>query len=172
MDEEQLRIRGYLQTQAARLSPAEIAAKVRSDMEQLRQAAESVPPDQFDGRPGPEEWSANEIMAHVVSGGAGVGRGIVAALQSGTRPAPLAEDRVTETDQRRDASAWWQRLSEDREQLFRIVATAQGDEHLDVTWSHPMFGELNWREWLLFLRIHDLDHARQIAALAEPATRA
>jgi len=33
-----------------------------------------------------------------------------------------------------------------------------------------MFGTLNWRETLLFLRLHDLDHARQLeknaAALA------
>ncbi|MDZ7728356.1 MAG: hypothetical protein U5Q44_09305 [Dehalococcoidia bacterium] len=38
---------------------------------------------------------------------------------------------------------------------------------LDVTWTHPMFGELNWREWFLFMRIHSKDHARQLQAMAQ-----
>ena len=38
---------------------------------------------------------------------------------------------------------------------------------VDVVWDHPFFGPLNWREWLLFLRVHDLDHARQVASINE-----
>ena len=29
-----------------------------------------------------------------------------------------------------------------------------------------MFGPLNWRETLLFLRLHDLDHAGQLRKIA------
>jgi hypothetical protein len=26
---------------------------------------------------------------------------------------------------------------------------------------------MSWREWLLFMRVHDLDHTRQIAAIGQ-----
>lgn len=37
---------------------------------------------------------------------------------------------------------------------------------LDQTIDHGMFGSLNWRETLLFLRLHDLDHAGQLGKIA------
>jgi hypothetical protein len=32
--------------------------------------------------------------------------------------------------------------------------------------EHPFFGPLNWRETLLFMRLHDLDHAGQLKQIA------
>lgn len=165
LNEEQLRIRGYLQTQAAKLSVPELAAKVRSDMDQLRAAAESVPAERFCDAPAAGEWSANEVMAHCLDSARMVNRGILAALDTGARPGP-ATDRIEATSDRRTAGEWWAAFSAERQGLFDRLQSASGEEHLDVTWAHPMFGDLNWREWLLFLRIHDLDHARQIAAIA------
>ncbi len=170
LDPEQQRIRGYLQTQAAKLSVADLVDKVRSDMEQVREAALAVPADRFTERPAEGEWCANEVMAHIVGGADGLGRGIVAAIDSGTRPAPVA-DRMEKTDVSRTAGEWWDALVAERTALFERVGKASGDEHLDVTWTHPMFGPLNWREWLLFLRIHDLDHARQMQAITEALGR-
>ena len=168
LSEEQQRVRGYLQTQAAKLSLAELTEKVRSDMEQLRAAAESVPAGRFSDRPGAQEWSANEVMAHVLDGAKGVSSGIVRVIEKGTVPGKIF-DRIEKTDERRAAGEWWRALVAEREGLFTRVNAAKGDEHLDVLWDHPFFGPLNWREWLLFLRIHDLDHARQIAAIATEA---
>jgi hypothetical protein len=166
MDPEFERIRGYLQTQASKLSVPELADKVRADMEQLRSAAESVPPGRFLERPGESDWSANEVMAHVVDGGKAVARSITGVLDSGHKPGPAFVDRMEKTETERSAEGWWSALLTDREALFGRVKQATGDEYLDVTWTHPMFGDLNWREWLLFLRIHDLDHARQIQAIS------
>lgn len=47
------------------------------------------------------------------------------------------------------------------------VQDADPSAFLTVTWEHPMFGELNWREWFLFMRIHSKDHARQLQAMTE-----
>jgi hypothetical protein len=69
MTEEQLRIRGYLTAQAAKLQPAEVIDKVRAAMDQLRADAAAVPAARFDERPAPDEWSANHVMAHVVEAG-------------------------------------------------------------------------------------------------------
>jgi hypothetical protein len=57
------------------------------------------------------------------------------------------------------------RHSEAIESLYAHVREADPSAFLDVKWSHPFFGDLNWREWLLFLRIHTKDHARQLASM-------
>lgn len=48
--------------------------------------------------------------------------------------------------------------------LWAHVSEADPDAFLDVTWEHPFFGQLNWREWFLFLGVHCSDHAGQITA--------
>lgn len=93
MTEEELRIRSYLEAQGAELSPAEIIDKVRAAMAQLRAAADAVPAARFDERPGDDEWSANEVLAHVVEAGRHFGdsrrrrcttRGWASATRDGT----------------------------------------------------------------------------------------
>ncbi len=172
MNPEMERIRGYLQSQAAKLSLPELVGKVRGDMEQFREALESVPEGRLGQRPADGEWSANEVAAHLIDSSRSVGAGIVAVLDSGSRPAALP-DRIEPTDEDRTPSGWWEQLQAEREPVLERVLRAGGDEHLNVTWGHPMFGELNWREWVLFLRIHDLDHARQVAGIAQalPVTK-
>lgn len=165
MTEEQLRIRGYLQAQAAKLSPADLVAKVATDQEQVRVAAEAVPADRSFDQPAAGEWSANEVLAHVVESGAYFAACIRTVLDGGTPPLRVA-DAIRRDPPHRRAAEWWEQLARDREALFARVRRAAGDEHLDVTWTHPFFGDLNWREWLLFLRLHDLDHARQLQAIA------
>ncbi|MGE5596417.1 MAG: DinB family protein [Hyphomicrobiales bacterium] len=157
------RIRSYLQAQASKLSIPDLVEKVRTDMGQLRAAIEAVPADGFGRRPAEGEWSANEILAHLLASSADVARGIVTVLDGGAPPERVA-DAIKGTTEQRTGSEWWQALRDDRERLFERVSKARGDERLDVTWLHPMFGQLNWREWLLFTRIHDLDHARQLQA--------
>ena len=83
MNEEFARIRGYLQAQAAKLTVAELVAKVRGDLGQVKSAIESVPADAWDQRPADEEWSANEVAAHLAGSSRSVADGIVAAIQGG-----------------------------------------------------------------------------------------
>lgn len=164
MTEEQQRIRGYLQSQAAKLSVPDLVEKVRSDQEQVRQAAEAVPSARFAERPAGDEWSANEVMAHVVDGAVRAAAAIRAVIERGALPPPQ-DDTLRHDVRVQDAAAWWAELAAARAALFERLAAVSGDEHLDITWQHPFFGPLNWREWLLFLRIHDLDHARQMQAI-------
>ena len=86
MTDEQLRIRGYLEAQGAKLAPAAVIEKIQAAMADLRAAADEVPPARFSERPEPDEWSANEVLAHVVAAGAHFGDAIVSALDD--RPQP------------------------------------------------------------------------------------
>jgi uncharacterized damage-inducible protein DinB len=156
MTDEQQRIRSYLQAQGAKQTPAEILAKVEAAMADLAKAARAVPAARFAQRPEPEEWSANEVLAHVVAADTYFGGGVVAILEArGIENAPL-----------RTADAWLEILRGQRATLFDRVRAAEPTARLDVTIEHPAFGPLNWRETLLFTRLHDLDHAGQLGKIA------
>jgi len=157
--DESARIRSYLQAQAAKLAPADIVDKVRAAMADLHRAALAVPAHRFDERPEPEEWSGNEVMAHVVDAGRHFGDQILAILDG--RPIdPASHERPPA--ERQTAGEWWTVLQRDRDALFERVRRADPQAGLDVMIQHGMFGHLTWREILLFTRLHDLDHAGQL----------
>jgi hypothetical protein len=165
MTDEQKRIKSYLEAQGAKLPPAAIVEKVRAAMADLGKAALAVPAARFGERPEPEEWSANEVMAHVIAAGAYFGGGIVSALD-GTPSPPRMKDQGNVGAPLRSASEWTGLLSRDREALFDRVRQADPLANLERPIEHRMFGPLNWREALLFMRLHDLDHAGQLQKIA------
>jgi DinB superfamily len=165
VNEEQRRIRSYLQAQGAKLTPAELVEKVQGAMRDLRAAAALVPAARFAQRPGPEDWSGNEVLAHVVAAGRYFG-GAIVALAAGAALAPRPTSRGNEGAPPRTAEEWLEILEQDRAALFARVLTADPAGHLDGTVEHPFFGPLNWRETLLFMRLHDLDHAGQLKQIA------
>jgi len=166
MTDEMLRIRGYLQAQGAKLTPSQIVEKVKAAMAEVRTALFAVPTERFGRRPSGQEWSANEVMAHVVTAGAHFGGGIMRILDGGSAEAAVV-DRIEADVPLRPATEWWKLLERDRNVLFEYVERADPDAHLDRSIRHSMFGPLTWREALLFLRLHDLDHAGQLRKIAE-----
>ena len=165
MTNEEKRIRSYLEAQGAKLSPAAIIEKVRAAMADLRTAAEAVPAARFTERPAADDWSANEVMAHVVAAGAYFGAGITSALDQAPPPRRM-KDQGAAGAPVRAAAEWSALLTRDREALFERVLRADPLANLERPIEHGMFGPLNWRETLLFMRLHDLDHAGQLQKIA------
>jgi hypothetical protein len=160
------RITSYLHSQAAKLSVPELVEKVRHDAQQLREALTMVPRERLTIRPGDDEWSPNEVAAHIVITSELFARAIE-EIVAGREPTETPFDVMDEATEVMSGSEWWSRHEANRERLFATVLAADPQGNLDRHVFHPFFGDLNWREALLFLRIHDLDHARQIqAALA------
>jgi hypothetical protein len=164
MTDEQTRIRGYLQAQGAKLTPEQIVDKVQAAMRDLQAAALAVPAGRWDERPAPEEWSANEVMAHVVDAGRHFGGAIVRLLDG--LPGGGVRDRLARDVARRSTAEWWAILEQDRAALFERVRGADPQGRLEGRTEHPFFGPLNWRETLMFMRLHDLDHAGQLQKIA------
>jgi hypothetical protein len=162
--EEALRIRSYLTAQGAKLSPDQLIGKVEEAMAQLRAAAAAVPAARFDESPAPGEWSANEVMAHVVEAGRHFGDAIVRILDG--EPPGEPRDVAARDTTPRPLDQWWALLERDRSALFARVRSAPPTARLDASIAHPFFGALNWRETLLFMRLHDLDHAGQLTKVA------
>ena len=165
MNEEMARIRSYLVAQGAKLGPAAIVEKVEAAMADLRAAALAVPAARFGERPEPEEWSGNEVMAHVLAADRYFGGGIQRLL-AGQGPPPRPAGRGVEDAPQRTAEAWCGALAEQRQALFAAVLAAEPAGAADQRIEHPMFGPLTWRETLLFTRLHDLDHAGQLQKIA------
>lgn len=166
MNEEQARIRGYLVAQGAKLAPAAIVEKVQQAMADLAAAAAAVPAAHFGERPAPEEWSGNEVMAHVLAADLYFAGSIVSVLDGGP-PLPRSDGRKTIEDApARSAEAWSRLLAEQRGALFAKVLAADPAAAPEQRIEHPMFGPLTWRETLLFTRLHDLDHAGQLQKIA------
>jgi hypothetical protein len=164
---EAQRIRGYLVAQAAKLTIPELVDKLRRDVLPLRTTAGRVPDDRFNERPADGEWSAAEVFTHVLEM-TEHGDAAINAIIAGGRPMAV-RDAVSGNvaDGLTGAEDYWRAFEVLREPFYERVLRARGDEHLDVTLPHPMFGPLNWREWLLFMRVHDLDHMHQIEAIAD-----
>ena len=165
MTDEQKRVRGYLEAQGAKLMPAAIVDKVREAMERLRAAAMAIPDAGFAQAPAPGEWSANEVMAHVVDAGRHFGEGIVQALD-GLAPGERRHTAERPAAPSHTAAEWLAMLDRDREPLFDRALRADPAARLEQSISHGFFGQLNWRETLLFIRVHDLDHAGQLEKIA------
>jgi len=164
MTDEQRRVLGYLKAQGAKLPPGDIIDKVRAAMMELHEAAIAVPRERFAESPAPGEWSANAVMAHVVEAGRHFGGAIVRILDG--QPAAALRDEAARDTSTRTLQQWWSDLQRDRDALFERVLAADAGARLAATVEHPMFGPLNWRETLLFMRLHDLDHAGQLRKIA------
>ena len=53
-------------------------------------------------------------------------------------------------------------LAELWEETGRLVASLPEGGNLDSTWEHPFFGQLNFKEWIAFQRLHAMDHVQQM----------
>ena len=165
--EESARIPGYLIAQAAKLSIPDLVQKVRDDSAALEAAGASVPAARFSERPAEGEWSAAEVWTHVLQMSEHGAASITGILDAGKLPERARDEISGETRAGLGTSTdYWNAYLAIRNPLYQRVANAAGDEHLEVKINHPEFGDFSWREWFLFMRVHDLDHMRQLQSIA------
>ena len=107
-----------------------------------------------------EEWCIKEVLGHMLSSGKGVNQEIT----------NLVEDRPSAREARMGVVAGADRTLEEMRQTLtdlwgetgRLVASLPEAGNLQRTWDHPMFGSLNFREWIAFQRMHAMDHVQQM----------
>lgn len=160
------RIRSYLTTQANKLSIPDLVEKVRVDVTPLKQVASLIPAERLTERPAEGEWSAAEVWTHILQMNDHGARAITGILDSGQQPESVRDAISGDTAGFRSGEEYYEAFLQRREEFLARVVQAKGDEHPAITIHHPMFGDLTWREWLLFMRVHDLDHLRQLQGVA------
>lgn len=158
--EELDRIRGYLQQQASQRTIEELIARVQEGVADLAAAARGVPESVLGVIPAGDEWSPMDCLRHAAASNMQVAQKVLFAALEGALPS----DPEPELPANRDSII--AQHAEAIDSLYEHVRAANPEANLQLKWNHPFFGDLNWREWLLFLRIHSRDHARQLQAMS------
>ena len=174
----QTRARAYFASKAA-LTPAEILQQIGAAFDALEAVLTSVPPGRVGRRPGPDQWSVQEIVDHlletyrpgvdelrcVLAGRRPPGEPIPAALQSKApllRPWPWLLDELRRSQ--RDAVELIGTVSPDFATEARVpivmVVNVPGPDGAGraLHWVE----DLDWKAYaMVSWRLHAIDHMRQ-----------
>ena len=165
-EQEVARVRSYLASQATRRTTAQLVGAVREAHRQFLAATAAVPDTAFRTPPREGEWAAADVLGHVCTVAALDEQATRTVIERGERP-PNINDAIVPASPGTTREEMLAALETSRERLIALALQADPQAHLDITWGHNEFGQMNWREWLLFTRVHTLDHAGQMKAIAE-----
>jgi hypothetical protein len=164
-EEEVARVRSYLASQSMRRTTAQLVEAVQQAHQQFLAAINAVPETLIRATPHAGEWSTLDVLLHMRTIAAFELSSFSSVLVRGERP-PDGRDALTPAPLEMTRTSLLADLEYLRTQLIALVLPAAADAHLDLTWSYPEFGAMHWREWLLFARVHTLDHTRQVQSIA------
>ena len=152
------RITGYIKHNANKSNQA-VLDLVEQGHHQLVGLLDGLSDKQAAFKASAEDWSVLEVLRHVVGSKRGVAR----------RCSVLARGEASASFEPADEVGAFASLSEARaaldaghQELLSSVRALTPDANVGVTFDHPFFGALNCREWAVFQRIHEGDHAGQI----------
>ena len=154
-------ILSYVRRKAAEWTPDQLAQRVDAAVAELEAAARAVPAAALAERRAGEEWSPLDCIRHVAEVNSGTASRVRAVVLNGALPESAASAPPVSAGREAILAAHATVVAA----ATRAVRVGDGDPDAAITWLHPFLGDLNWREWFLTLRVHSLDHARQIAAL-------
>jgi hypothetical protein len=152
-----------------RRTPAQLVEAVQQAHQQFLAAAQAVPEALVRTAPDADSWSTLDVLLHMRTIAAMELSALSSVLVNGVKPSDI-RDILTPAPPEMTREALLAELEELRTRLFALVSSAAPEAHLEITWSHSEFGAMHWREWLLFARVHLLDHTRQIQALTTALT--
>ncbi len=154
--------------ETAQRPPAEIEAVVRDGHESLLAALDGISESQASFKPGPDDWSVLELMSHVVSTKRIVAL-LAAALAEGKLPPGINADSELESRQDGVTIMHFETLESAREtaesahaDMLKFIRTISDATNTELRFRHFVFGAFNSREWAVFQRVHDDNHAPQI----------
>jgi len=165
---------------------AEAMDYVEEKRKELLQSFAGVPGDRLSRRATPDGWSVAEILEHLRMGEAGIAR-LITKRVGQAREAGLGEETSTESvlpafDQHSarlergsmqapttvlprsdiDISDAVEGLEGSREALRAAAVAASGLSLGEIKHTHPVLGELDLYQWLIFVGQHEGRHKKQI----------
>lgn len=164
-----------------------IVADIARTREELNESLRAFPEETFTLRPGPDEWSAGEVAAHL----AVVENSVVAVLrrlleqgkeggeaqreEEGTAEyevtlPPLPAERI-DAPQRfipenilpKDAAI--EALAASRSAILETVDESRPFDLRGAIFPHRILGDLNFYQWILFVGAHERRHIGQIGTI-------
>ena len=160
-----------------------IRRKLEDAQSRFLDAADEIPREKWRKRPGPEQWNAAEIVAHLT----GIERLVLSVadhlVQKSPRPfpfwkrvhwpLPFAEFRLIrlkspvplESELLGDKEQLLGALREIRERSFAFLLETEKRDLRAYRWKHPFLGVLNFYEWFELIAAHQIRHAKQMRDL-------
>jgi hypothetical protein len=159
------RVTSYIKHQGTK-SPEALRDMIQTAHDRLVSLLDSMSAEQASFKPGAEDWSALELMHHVVSAKAGVARacerlakGEVIPSQGGEGDGQDGMMRGEPFTSKGDARS---AVEAAHGEMLSFLEHSLPKANLEVRFHHFLFGDLNCAEWAAFQRVHDGDHANQI----------
>ena len=163
-------ILSYVRKKAVDWDAKKIMSRVRDAAQIYETVAASIPNYDLERRGNEGGWSPLDCIRHAAEVNTGTISRVTAVLNSGalsTDPSPVVPA------ERDDVVLMHQNAIL---QLSKALDVKGESTELEISWEHPFLGNLNWKEWLLTVRVHCLDHAQQTqdihSALSESDTGA
>ncbi|MEO7454936.1 MAG: DinB family protein [Gemmatimonadaceae bacterium] len=175
---------------------AELLAYLDAQRARVVGAASDLPPERWGVRPAPDRWSVAEVYWHLQRVEQGVAKLIrkraTEAREQGIPAEQETSSALGALDHARLADRSWvmfappqvsppaeipsaemvqQQLEESRQMLRAAVAEADGLALGSVRHPHPLLGEIDLYQWILFVGQHEGRHAVQIEEAAKALAR-
>lgn len=151
----------------------------------LLAVAEAIPPELWQKRPGPDRWSAAEVIAHLTMVETAVLKGARKLFQS--EPQPVAfwrrlhiSPKVSEYRFLRartpipldpslvaDKDSMLEQFRALRAETLAFLETQRGRDLRRWRWPHPFFGSLNGESWFRMIAHHEIRHTKQLREIVQ-----
>ncbi len=147
------------------LSDIELKLAVREACAKLASTLDSFSDRQVTWKPGAEEWSAAQVGDHIALGTATLGK-IAGFLAKGQ---PVTDEDWDPPPQFKGAAADLpgvkKRIADLPEYTDGLFDESVKTNRLDLKANNSFLGDMNWREWFYFLRVHAYAHVEQMEKL-------
>jgi hypothetical protein len=173
----------------------ELLVFLEAQRDRVRGAASRLPRDRWSVKPAPEKWSVSQVIWHLqrvergvaklIAKRAGEARAQGHPVESSTssvidaldgrgiedRSRPIAApSQISPPEPPLDPDEVERQLQESRSMLQAAIADADGLALGSITHPHPVLGDINLYQWVLFVGLHEARHADQIAEVARAAS--
>jgi hypothetical protein len=166
---------------------SELLAYIEQQTAVLRDAYESVPPDQRLVRPAPDRWSPAEIIHHLGMSEQRLMQRLGDLIEQARELPPETETtsvlsdastrRVLDRTKRfvtseimeprnTDPDRVWDDLIETRRAMLEVIASGDGLALGGVSTAHPRLGAFTGYDWIAFVGSHAARHADQIREIS------
>jgi hypothetical protein len=157
--------------EGAAKEPHDIAAIVQEGHDELHAALDGLSDQQARHKPGADDWCVLEVMDHVVTvkrlmaqlcQHLSEGRwppGVTGEFQEEAAQDGVTLARFTSLDEARQAA------DEAHAGLLGFIRSITPATSTEKEFRHFVFGSMNCRQWAVFQRIHDADHAPAIGRI-------
>jgi hypothetical protein len=156
------RVLSYVGHQATK-SPEELRQLIDRTVAEFDGRLAGVSEEQARFKPAADEWSIVDVLGHLSDATAWTGR-LAAGLARGETP-PSGSVSPEPEGAAPSFAALRQRMSGAWDAVRGAIDGMPADADLSATFAHFMFGAFNCKQWLVFARVHALDHVQQIDAI-------